>query len=559
MYIVKIKNGNIETTIHGEKQKLHSGKVVHGINAIDSFTFSLLPSNVGFNLLREYKTLVSVYNTRRSRYEFFGRVLYPQDGMDESGAITKEVICESYFGFLCDSKQLYVETRNWTVDGLLQHLIDCHNSQVEEYKHFVLGEITVTDPNNNLYVGISRESTWDSIKSNLLDKLGGELRFRVVGGVIYLDYLKEIGETKSTPIALSRNMKSITREKNPSEYVTRLIPLGCKLSKEVTTTDDEGNTSTEMVETEERLDISSVNDGKNYIDDEEAIEAYGIHVSDIEFDDVTEAANLLNKGKAWLKENNRILIKYSITALDLSLLGLDIDDFSAHNYHPVKNRLLGIDDIARIVKKSTDIVEETKSTIEVGDNFKSLSDIQLEQAGNIHDAVNTIEKIESNYVTNQILTSTENTLKSLIDQTAERISLLVSSEYVSISDNESYRQEIATQLQILSDEILMKFTTVTETVETVNGETSSKFEEIYKYISFNDGNITLGERGNEVTLTIENDMICFKKNGVSFGHWDGENFYTGNIVVQVNERAQFGNFAFIPRSDGSLMFLKVGD
>ena len=50
----------------------------------------------------------------------------------------------------------------------------------------------------------------------------------------------------------------------------------------------------------------------------------------------------------------------------------------------------------------------------------------------------------------------------------------------------------------------------------------------------------------------------FKKNGVQFGLWDGENFYTGNIIIGVNERAQFGNFAFVPRSDGSLSFLKVG-
>ena len=61
-----------------------------------------------------------------------------------------------------------------------------------------------------------------------------------------------------------------------------------------------------------------------------------------------------------------------------------------------------------------------------------------------------------------------------------------------------------------------------------------------------------------MTLELDNDMIKFKKNGVQFGWWDGVDFHTGNIVVEVNERAQFGNFAFVPRSDGSLMFLKVG-
>lgn len=45
---------------------------------------------------------------------------------------------------------------------------------------------------------------------------------------------------------------------------------------------------------------------------------------------------------------------------------------------------------------------------------------------------------------------------------------------------------------------------------------------------------------------------------VAFGSWNGTDFYTGNIIVRVTERAQFGNFAFIPRTDGSLSFLKVG-
>jgi hypothetical protein len=45
---------------------------------------------------------------------------------------------------------------------------------------------------------------------------------------------------------------------------------------------------------------------------------------------------------------------------------------------------------------------------------------------------------------------------------------------------------------------------------------------------------------------------------VAYGSWDGDNFYTGNLVIRVSERAQLGNFAFVPRSDGSLMFLKVG-
>lgn len=80
-----------------------------------------------------------------------------------------------------------------------------------------------------------------------------------------------------------------------------------------------------------------------------------------------------------------------------------------------------------------------------------------------------------------------------------------------------------------------------------------------KYITFaSDTAITIGSGDNTITLEIDNETgIVFKKNGEQFGWWDGVDFHTGNIVVEVNERAQFGNFAYVPRSDGSLSFLKV--
>lgn len=382
MYIVNLINGSEVTEIHGYSDKLKSGNIVKGINTIDSFTFSMLMSNTGFYRVHELKTLVTVFNTNKGKYEFYGRVLKATDDMDSKGLFTREVVCESILGFLCDSKQAYVAEQNWTVIGLLEHIINKHNSQVEEYKHFTLGEVTVTDNNDNVYVGIQRDNTWKTIEEKLINTLGGEVQFRVEGDTIYLDYLEKIGITSTTEIALSKNMKSITKEKDPTEFITRLIPLGSRLSDE----------------TEERIDIKSVNNGVEYIDDEEAIAEYGVIVDYVLYDDVTDVSNLLSKGQAYLHENNRVKIKYSISALDLSLIGLDIDDYEVHNYHPIKNPILGIEDTARIIKKNINICEETASTIETGDNFKTLSDIQNEQT-------QMLKSMSSNFATTKQVTS----------------------------------------------------------------------------------------------------------------------------------------------------------
>ena len=408
MYIVQIRNGELVTEIHGLKEELRSGKIAQGINTIDSFTFSMLPDNAGFSLINEFTTHVEVYNTNRGRFDFIGRVLYAETTMDESGLISKTVTCESIFGYLCDSQQTYVDTQNWTVAGLLQHMIDCHNSQVEDYKKFKLGTVTASDSNNNLYQAVQRENTWNAIKSKLIDKIGGELQFRVEEDGIYIDYLEQIGEVKETEIALSVNMKSITREQDPTAFITRLIPLGCKQK------DSEGN------ETEQRLDITSVNGGINYVEDAEAVAVYGIHVGFMEWDDVTDPGNLKNKGEAWLKENNKVQVKYSITALDLSLIGLAMDDFSVGNTHPIKNGLIAIDDMARIIKKNVDICEEVKSTIEVGDNFKSLSDIQREQTEQIKAAQQTVKNLEKTSQNQYADVLKElNTLKKSVDDLGE--------------------------------------------------------------------------------------------------------------------------------------------
>lgn len=72
-----------------------------------------------------------------------------------------------------------------------------------------------------------------------------------------------------------------------------------------------------------------------------------------------------------------------------------------------------------------------------------------------------------------------------------------------------------------------------------------------------DGGITLGKGDSAIQLRLESNKILFQKNGITFGYWDGENFHTGNIYIDVNERAQLGNFAFVPRSNHAMSFFKV--
>lgn len=123
---------------------------------------------------------------------------------------------------------------------------------------------------------------------------------------------------------------------------------------------------------------------------------------------------------------------------------------------------------------------------------------------------------------------------------------------------ESFKQETESELSLLSDQVSMNFQTHTEQITNINGEVQSISENLEKHFEFGTNGLIIKAGEGKMELVLDNDIIRFQKDGQEFGWWDGVNFHTGNIMIDVNERAQFGNFAFVPRSNGSLSFLKVG-
>ena len=365
MYEVKIINSGEETIINStgvsEYVPRITGSCKFGINTIDSFTFTIFPNNQGYNLIYPLKTLIEVKNLNNNNVEFEGRVLLQTPKMDSNGVIYKTVVCESYLGYLNDSVQNYETISGVSAKELFMKIINNHNSQVENSKKFIIGEIEIeTSSSDNEDRYLNYEKTFDSINTNLIERFGGELRIRKEGNVKYIDYKKEIGERKSSVIALANNLVAIEQEKDPSEIITRLIPIGAKLEN-----------------SDDRLTISSINNGFNYIDDKEAIKEFGIIVDTVNFDDITEAIELLNKAKQYLKENNKIKKKYRIDALDLSTIDLNFDSFEVGNTYRVINPLINVDEDLRIIEKTLDINYPQNSGLTIGDKFEDIKDYQL--------------------------------------------------------------------------------------------------------------------------------------------------------------------------------------
>ena len=127
---------------------------------------------------------------------------------------------------------------------------------------------------------------------------------------------------------------------------------------------------------------------------------------------------------------------------------------------------------------------------------------------------------------------------------------------------EELREYCESEFAASAESLDLKFQSTTEQITNVNGDVQSMREDLQKHFEFSENGLTIKAGENEMKLVIDNDLISFYKGEIKdenrFGWWDGVNFHTGNIFVEVRYRAQFGDFAFVPRSNGSLDFLKVG-
>lgn len=413
MYIVKLINGINETVIHGNIEKITNGKIKEEINAIPSFSFSIYPNNAGYQLLTPFYTKVEVYDEKHQHIAFDGRVLVVEPSMDSSGLILKRVTCEGKLAYLNDTVQEYCSPKNWTTKGLLQQILKVHNARVDISKVINLGNVQAVDANDNIYVGIQYDSSWKTLVEKLVKKSGGEFQFRNVNGTLYLDYLKQTGEEKSTSIVLAKNMQSITQKIDSSSLITRLYPYGAKIKAK----DESGNEK----ETEERLSISSVNSGKPYVEDAEYLSRYGVVETTQFWDDVNSLEILKSKGAAWLKENNRITVSYEIDAFDLSLIDVDSDELTVGNIYPVRNELLNIDEKLRVISRTIDVIEPHKTTLEFGSKKQTLTNMQT----SINQYV--VETVEKNVKANAKITQSniDNTRKYAAEITEDAKSTVV--------------------------------------------------------------------------------------------------------------------------------------
>ena len=317
-------------------------------NKAGSFSFTIPPDHPKYDAVMRRKSVIQVIVDEEIK--FCGPCIEAETDFFKR----KKIYCEGELTFFNDSIQRPARYQNITVRGLLEALVANHNAQVEESKWFKVGIVTVTDPNNSLYCYTNMESTMTCLKEDLLDDLGGILRIRYENGERYIDYLAESPNTNSQVIKLGKNLLDFKSNIDSSDIATAIIPLG----KTQETSEIEG--------LETKLTIKSVNNGVDYVYNQDAVGAYGMITKTVEFSDVTNPSILKTKGEQYLADIQFENVVIEAKAVDLHMVDKEIEGFKLSDRIRVLSEPHGMNRYFRATKQTFNLNNPASDTITLG-------------------------------------------------------------------------------------------------------------------------------------------------------------------------------------------------
>ena len=389
-----------------EDYKIVKGSITLETNKSGSFSFAIYPDHFYYDKFIKLKTVITVYKS--GRIIFRGRILNDVSDYHNNKVIT----CEGELGFLQDSIIRPFEFSG-TPEELFTRFITEHNNQVDEFKRFKIGTVTITDSND--YIARSNsayENTLSNLNSRLInDSLGGY--FFITHGedgsdpIPTINYLADFTKVSSQKIEFGANLKNYTKTAKGEDIATAIIPLGHEV--------DDGDEATEN----KKLTIESVNDGKDYVYSESGQSLYGWIFKAVSWDDVTDASILKKKAKEYLESVIKQNITIELNAIDLHLLDQSIESFNVCDYIHVVSAPHNFDSTLLCNKQTIDLLKPENDSIVLGYTYSTFT----EKNNKISSSISSIPNIQAvvNNFTNRVIalndtvTNTEKTANDAIN------------------------------------------------------------------------------------------------------------------------------------------------
>lgn len=282
-----------------KENKVLNPKLTLTDNAAGSLDITVPPGNAGYDKIERISSELVV---KRNDVEIWsGRVITEKGDFWNQRTLT----CEGELAYLNDTHQEPASYADMDVYDFLTTILDFHNSKVSEDKYFVLGTVTVHE---NVTCTTNYETTLDCINENVINKLGGHISIRKEDGVRYIDYFEDYMNTNTQTIQFGKNLVDFVKNWDMTSYATVIIPRGARLE------------DSPIEGLEAYLTVESVNAGSIYVTDENAIKERGWIEAVVDFENVTDASELLEKARTYISDTQFENLIIEVSAVDLHYL-----------------------------------------------------------------------------------------------------------------------------------------------------------------------------------------------------------------------------------------------
>lgn len=517
------------------------------------------PGHPAYRSFPAFSTPVTIYRDEKLRWR--GRALYPTDDFYNRRTIT----CEGERCFFRDAvmRPYLFQTDPASIFGAL---LAVYNDVVEPWKQFRLGAVTVTDPNDYVRLESQNPGTVGDAMDKLVERCGGYILFSGPADSRVANWLKDLPYTCNQPIAFGENLLDFSRTGNTEGLATRIIPFGSVLQ------DGSGK----------RLQINV--DGKDYVQDDEAVALRGVIECPMVWNDVTDSGNLLRKSVEALSKAKLSRTSIIVTALDLSKQNKSLDSYQVGQMVPVYSEPHDALDTFALTAMRENLLDPTDGQLSLGKETASLTGADVAGNKNMSSVMENVrEEIKKDYQLNisNAVSEVSKALSSEISQTAENLHLEVASEIEESRENlittlETYRSslEIAqeqirtaveaaeavtteqgltiSRMQSLVEQTAQAlettFTQVTQRQNLTDGALASYKEEIGTFIRNSINGIEIGDLSGAEMLHLAPGRLEFMVNGSVAAYLSNNRLYVEDITV--NNDINMGGHWQVTRQNG---------
>lgn len=418
---------------------------------------------------------------------------------------------EGSLSYLTDSYVPKVKVEE-TIRALFTRYVNEHNSRVEDYKKFTVGQITIDNADTEK-VKVDNDGyryTADAIQNDLIDSYGGYLRTRYENGVRYLDYLKDYGHKTTQTIEYKKNLIDFALEVNPEDVFTYLIPTG-----------------------DSNLKINDVNNGKDYIEVEGAKAKWGNKYLLKSFSGISNASTLLKEAKQYIKNHYEELPEsLEITAIDLKLLGVNVESIHVGDVVRVTSTPNGVDKDYTCSAISYNLSQFGKTKYTLGKPKQDFTKKYNQKSSSTSSAIN--DTNSSLGRTNGRLSETQSKLEKYITATDDTLALM----HENILLNANHIEANAKQIELNATLDADKFTQVSVELDAINATLALKAEAEDVEKNFNSVEVKLDAMESEIALKASTEDVNGQINDVNLtlNSHDGRITANANNIIELNSQ-----------------------